>query len=132
MNKRLARTTIRSRRWRLIMAGAAVAAALGIGGLVYAADGTDVIGQLKAPDAVLNEMAALSGSIGTGGAFSQEPNANAVPFLGGAPGSHVSSLFADFGKFPGINDIDAGGDDFVQALDDDVVAAFGAVATSRE
>src|SRR6187455_3422075 len=124
MNKRLARTIIRNRRWRLIMDAAAVAAALGIGGLVYASDGTDVVGKLTTPTGVVDALSTLSGAIGANGDFSKEPNAGAVPFLGGAPGTLVSGLFDGFGDYPAVKDISVGPDDALEALDDQVKKAF--------
>ncbi len=135
MSKQRALGNVRNRRWRLFMAASLVAAGLGVGQIVYAAhdpDGPDVVGHLIEPGAVVDAVAAMSGAIGADGAFSDEPNASAVPFLGSEPGTLVGGLFGDLDGFPAVEAINVGPDDLVEALDLEVEEAFGAaVAHTR-
>ena len=136
MTKRRALTNVRTRRWRLIMAAGARGSRAGHRrSSMPPRPGWDRRrGQphrRRVPSST--RSAALSGAIGADGDFSEEPNASAVPFLGGAPGTLLSGLFDEFGDFPAVEDINVGPDDVVEALDDQVRTAFGeAVAPTRE
>lgn len=113
MTQRQAPTSIRIRLARLIVTASLLIFSLGVVQLVHAADGSDVVGQLGKAS---NVVGLLAGSIGDGGAFSAEENADSIPFLGDAPASLADDLFAELDDLSGFNGITANADDLIEVV----------------
>ena len=128
MTRRRTTKQTRTRRWRLLFAGGAVAATLGIGQLVYAADGSDVAAKLGQATSVVG---LLSSAISADGDYGDEANANAVPFLGGEPGSLIADLFEELDPLGGFANFNPGDEDPASVVSDKVSAVDGALGGGK-
>jgi Ca2+-binding RTX toxin-like protein len=108
-----------------------VALALAFGSaqsVLAATDGSDVVDQLHEVSAIVNGLLEATQGLGDDPAvqgdepFSKQTNANAIPFLGGTPGSLVEDLFTklDLSALDGVTAADADEPSQVAAVFDDI------------
>lgn len=128
MTRRGANTGTRLRTWSILVAGASVAAVLGVGHLVYAADGSDVAQKLGR---ATNVVGLLTGALGEGGDYGDRDHAGDVPFLGGAPGGLLPGLFDELDAFDALGGFNPGDTDKVQVVDDAIDAVDAALGGGK-